>query len=127
MTPALTSRPGATATTDHDHRDHLAAFEQIEADVRALEGSSVERREAAATGLYRHLALFAADNFVHMHTEETGNNESLWAAYDDAELLALERRLVASIPPDVLQMSLRWMMPAMNPAERDALTRALAA
>ncbi len=120
--PAMEARrPGSTVATDHDHRDHLAAFEQLEADVRALEESSAERRDAAATDLYRHLALFAADNFVHMHTEETDNNDALWAAYADDELRALEQRLVASIPPEVLQITLRWMMPAMNPSERAGL------
>jgi len=122
--PAIEARrAGASATTHDDHRDHLAAFEQLESEVLALETAGQEHREAAVTRLYRHLALFVADNLVHMHVEETDNNAALWAAYDDGELHALEQRLVASIPPDMLQLTLRWMMPAMNPAERAGLLR----
>jgi len=122
--PAIEARrAGASAATHDDHRDHLAAFEQLESGVHALETAGQGHREAAVTRLYRHLALFVADNLVHMHVEETDNNAALWAAYDDAELHALEQRLVASIPPDMLQLTLRWMMPAMNPAERAGLLR----
>jgi len=69
------------------------------------------------------LALFTADNIVRMHREETENNAALWAAYDDDELHTLEQRLVASIPPEILQLTLRWMMPAMNPMERAELLK----
>lgn len=129
--PAMEARrPGSAAGTKHDHRDHLAAFEQLEVDLRALEEATGECRDAAATQLYRHLALFAADNLVHMHAEETENNAALWEAYTDDELHALEQRLVASIPPAIMQMTLRWMLPALNPVERAELelrARALAA
>jgi len=117
--PAMEARrPGSTAATEHDHRDHLAAFEMLEADLRALEDVSAERRDVVATGLYRRLALFTADNIAHMHREETENNDALWAAYTDDELRELEQRLVASIPPEAMRLALRWMIPAMNPVER---------
>lgn len=120
--PAMESRrPGSAAATLHDHDDHLIAFQQLEADVRELEVRGAAQRDEAADQLYRRLALFTADNIVHMHREETDNNAALWAAYDDDELRALEQRLVASIPPEVLQLTLRWMMPAMNPKERAEL------
>jgi hypothetical protein len=120
--PAMEARrPGSASGTQHDHDDHLAAIGQLEADVRALEEPGSGHRERAAIELYRRLALFTADNIVHMHREETDNNEALWAAYSDEELHALEQRLVASIPPEALQLGLRWMMPAMNPIERAEL------
>lgn len=117
--PAIEARrPGAAAATQDDHREHLAAFEQLEADLRTLEAARNDRRDAAAMQLYRRLALFVADNLVHMHAEETDNNAALWAAYSNDELHSLEQRLVASIPQDMLQLALRSMMPALNPAER---------
>jgi hypothetical protein len=120
--PAMEARhPGSASGTQHDHADHLAAFEQLEADLRALEEPGLRHRERVAVQLYRRLALFAADNMVHMHREETYNNEALWAVYTDDELHALEQQLVASIPPEALQLALRWMMPAMNPMERAEL------
>jgi hypothetical protein len=120
-------RPGSSAAIAEDHREHLVAIARLESGVRALESASARGRAAAATQLYRDLALFMADNLVHMHAEEVDNNEALWAAYTDEELLAVEQRLVASIPPEMLQMALRWMMPAMNPAERAVLLKGVRA
>lgn len=116
-------RPGSSATIAGDHREHLEALARLESRVRALESATARGRAAAATQLYRDLALFMADNLVHMHAEEVDNNEALWAAYSDEELLAVEQRLVASIPPAMLQTALRWMVPAMNPAERETLLK----
>ena len=76
---------------------------------------------AAAQALYRLLALFVADNLVHMDSEETTHNALLWARYTDAELLAIHAALVGSIPPGEMAFALRWMLPAMNPQERCAM------
>ena len=38
------------------------------------------------------LALFIADNFQHMHVEETAHNAVLWARYTDAELMGSTTR-----------------------------------
>lgn len=60
-----------------------------------------------------------------MHAEESANNEALWSAYSDAELKRLEQRLVASIPQHARQLGMRWMVPALNPAERATLLLAI--
>ena len=72
----------------------------------------------AALRLYRHLALFVAENFQHMHIEETVNNAALWACYSDAELLEIHGRLLASMPPQEHLLVARWMVPALSPVER---------
>ncbi len=120
--PAMEARrPGSAASTRGEHLDHLNAFARLEAGARALEVARGTEREAAAAALYRQLALFVADNLVHMHEEETVNNAVLLAEYTDEELAALEQRIVGSIPPAVLQLALSWMVPAMNPGERATL------
>ena len=110
--------PGSAGRTARDHDDHLRAFDRLESGVRAVERSTGERAAAAASRLYRDLALFAAENLVHMHGEEVDNNAVLWATLSDEEILAIERRLVASIAPESMGRILRWMAPAMTPAER---------
>ena len=67
------------------------------------------------------MALFVAENFEHMHVEETEHNAVLWAHYTDAELIAIERELVASIPPQAMMAALHWFMPALNAPERAAM------
>jgi hypothetical protein len=115
--PAMEARrPGSSSRTAADHVDHPAAFDRIEDELRAIEGGDRD-----ANRLYRYLALFVADNFVHMHAEETDNNVALQAAYDDAELARIEHEIVASIPPGLRVQWMRWMVPAMAPAERAAM------
>ena len=58
-----------------------------------------------------------------MHVEETAHNAVLWARYTDAELVAIHDALVASIPPEEMMFTLRWLVPFMNPAERAAMLR----
>lgn len=110
--------PGASRATAADHVDHERAFAVLEADVQALEHASGPRRAAAALHLYRQLAVFVGENFAHMHTEETDNTALLWQTHTDAELVAIHQRIVSSIPPATMAVYLRWMVPAMSPAER---------
>ena len=53
-----------------------------------------------------------------MAIEESHNNLVLWETHTDAEIMAIEHALVASIPPADLMMALRWMLPWMNARER---------
>jgi hypothetical protein len=120
--PAMEARrPGSAAHTAADHIHHVAAFGRLEDGIAAVERARGDARVDAATALYRDLALFVADNFVHMHTEEVDNNAALWAAYTDDEMLAIESAIVAAIPPDAKALFMRWMAPAIDPAERAAM------
>ena len=102
-----------------DHREHLVAIAELRALVTTLRAACRGAAQAAAAqALYRQLALFIADNFVHMHTEEVEHNQMLWARCSDDELRALEGRIVAAITPAEHLETLRWMVPAMAPAER---------
>ena len=118
--PAIeTVCPGFSARIASEHVEHLAAIAQLRGAVSALRacprGAAQER---AALALYRMLALFVAENFAHMHFEETEHNQVLWAHYSDEELRALEGRIVATLPPAENMLIMRWIFPAMTPAER---------
>jgi Hemerythrin HHE cation binding domain len=110
--------PGASERIGSEHIEHLDAIAALEAEaaaLRALPGAG------AALRLYRHLARFVGENLEHMHVEESAHNGTLWAAYSDAELLEIHQRILASIDPTEMALLLRWMVPAMSPAERAAL------
>ena len=94
-----------------------------EREIEALRTLARERHP----DLHRHLALFIADNLRHMEDEETRGNALLWAHFSDAEIVAIERRLVASKPPGETMQALRWMLPALNHRERVALMAGLRA
>jgi hypothetical protein len=100
---------------------HEQAFEALLSDTQCVERSSGAARTTALAVLYQRLSLFVADNFEHMFEEETHNQSVLWEAYTDAELLAVEGQIIASHTPEQTMLGLRWMLPAMTPAERVAL------
>jgi hypothetical protein len=120
--PALErARPGTAARIAAEHVHHAESI----ADLRDLAGLVEHGREggraASLARLYRALALFVADNLQHMHIEETTHNPVLWARYSDAELVAIEQALVASIPPAAMFEALHWFLPALNASERAAM------
>lgn len=113
-------RPGASLRIAGEHEEHLEAIAALESEAAALR---TWPGAAAAHRLYRHLALFIAENFAHMNIEETAHNAALWELYSDAELNGIHDRLLASIDPAEMAGVLRWMLPALNPAERAAMLR----
>lgn len=117
--PALEARlPGSARRTAGDHVEHERAIEHLEALALGVESAADAARTGAVLALYRELALFTAENLAHMHQEETRNNAALWSAYADEELQKIHEAMLASIKPEIFSLGLRWMAPAMTPAER---------
>jgi hypothetical protein len=110
--------PGASEVIGHEHEEHVRHIARLADLVGMLRGCGAGDRAAATSLLYRELALFIAENFEHMHVEETAHNAVLWARYTDAELVAIHDALIASIPPEEMMLTVRWLVPFMNPAER---------
>jgi hypothetical protein len=128
MHPAIEARqPSGSLRIAHEHEEHLQSIGELRDEVAALRAAIAEARPALALRLYRHLALFVAANFQHMHIEETAHNAALWAHYSDAELMQLHGRLMASIDPREHLLVGRWMLPALTPEERAAVVRAMQA
>lgn len=121
--PAIEERcPGVSKRIATEHGEHLDAIAMLRAQTAALRA---EPEAASAHRLYRQLATFIAENFEHMEVEETRHNQALWAAYSDAELQAIEGRILASIGPQEMTLWLAWMLPAFNPKERAQLIAGL--
>jgi hypothetical protein len=113
---------GGSEAIAHEHDEHLLHIEALAGTVAAVRACPQPAlRMQLAAQLYAKLALFVADNFHHMHVEETAHNALLWARYTDAELMAIHDALVASIPPDEMMKTARWLVPFMNPQERAML------
>lgn len=110
-------RPGGAHQTADDHLQHLEAIGNLEDESRAVRDARDEHRPALAQRLYRHLAVFVAENLQHMQVEETENNAALWALYTDEELLAIHDRLLSTIPPDEMALTARWMAAALSVQE----------
>ena len=117
--PALErAQPGTSQRIAIEHVEHERDIQTLRLHARALPGLAPEDRPAACHALYHAVCLFAAHNLAHMHLEETEHNAVLWDHLDDAGILALHGQLLASLTPAEMTMSLRWMLPALAPAER---------
>lgn len=117
--PAIEAlQPGGTQRVAADHQQHLESIAALRAESAAVRGAP---GAAAALRLYRHLALFVADNFVHMQLEESAHNALLWDGYGDAELGVVHQRILASVGPVEQAQTLRWLTLALPPAERAQL------
>ncbi|MGZ5184513.1 MAG: hemerythrin domain-containing protein [Caldimonas sp.] len=111
-------QPAGTTRVADEHVEHLESIAALRAEAAALRVASAEAAPTLASRLYRHLALFVAENFQHMHVEETVHNALLWQHYSDAELAELHERLLARLTPEEKLQTARWMVPAATPVER---------
>lgn len=125
MHPVIEARrPGSSARIAAEHVEHLAAINSLEAEAVTFQCAP---DAAAAYRLYRRLAVFVAENLEHMEFEEAAHSAALWAACGDAELLQVHQAILSSIEPDAMAQTLRWMLPAMNHAERAGMLLAMRA
>ena len=110
--------PTSTQRLDNQHAGHRDSFARIEGLIHQVELATPGQKADAGHRLYLAYALFVAHDFEHMHEEETSNNERLWRLFTDAEIVAMERAIVASIPPEKAIGVMRLMIPALTRDER---------
>jgi hypothetical protein len=123
--PAMEARsPGSTRASLHDHEQQQRAFAQIANLITQVEAASRAERGYALSALYQYLGRFVADCLAHMHAEEIHDQSVLSAAYGNAELAAIEARIVAGLTPQQRAIGLHWMLPAFTPRERISLLAA---
>jgi hypothetical protein len=121
--PPLRQRAAGLADElDADHRHHHQSFAELEALIRAVETATAfaprGAREAAGRALYLRFTTYFADDLEHMEREEGIALPLFHSYFSDAELQAMEGRVIAAIAPERLVEYYRLMLPGMNPAER---------
>jgi hypothetical protein len=120
-------RPGSSTGTEHEHGEHRAAIDALHALCTRVAATAGHVRAVHIGHLQRALSVFIGENYVHMNQEETDNNAVLWQHYTDEELLGIEHAIVATIAPEENAALMKWMLPALNPAERANLLRGMRA
>ena len=117
--PAIEARAaGGSHGVADEHEEHERTILRLVREVADLMACARAERAPRTHALYHALALFVAQNFEHMHIEETAHNAALWQHYTDGELMAVHDALVSSIPPGEMLLLMRWIVPFMAPAER---------
>ncbi|MFA5120806.1 hypothetical protein [Zavarzinia sp.] len=116
---ALEARaPGVARVLEDQHGHHLLRFDQLGELIAALETAPAAGQAAAAQALYLAFSAFIAEDFAHMHVEETVTQPLLHAHFSDDEIRAIEGGIIASLTPEENIAYMRLMLPAMTPAER---------
>lgn len=119
--PALEARrPGAGQAAMHDAAGHAQALAELESLIRSVEVATQARRSIAGHALYRCYALFAAADMSHMNEEETKLLGLLHQLFSDAELQAIEGRMLRAIPLQDIISFVGMMMPAQCLRQRVA-------
>lgn len=125
--PAMEARePGSASRIAGEHEHHQDDIALLLGRIETFYANRGDRSPDAAR-MYDELALFVGGNFEHMDYEEREHNPVLWAWYSDAELMTIHDALVASTTPDENACALRWMITALNHAERAGLFAELVA
>jgi len=110
--------PVGIAELDTQHAAHRESFARLEALIRQVEAATPEQKAEAGHRLYLAYALFVAHDCEHMNEEETVNNDRLWRFFTDEQIIAMERAIVASLPPEKAAANLAIMLPALTRDER---------
>lgn len=117
--PAMNARrPGSAQVAEGDHDHHDWAIDKLLALCDHCAAAAGSARFQHLEHLHLRLSVFIGENLVHMNLEETEHNAVLWACYTDEELHQIHERIVAAIAPEEMQATMRWMIPAVSPAER---------
>ena len=108
-------RAGAAGQAGREHVEHRRVLAELAEKVRGLLAAP---SYPAADALYQGFAKLMAENLEHMRLEDIDYQNLLWEHCTDAELMELDARVVASIPPKEMMLYLCWMLPAMSPPQR---------
>ena len=87
------------AATCQAHASHLTALAELESLVRAVNVAAPWRRRVAGRSIYRCFALYASADMERMDEDETVLLGHLHTVLPDAEIRAIEGRIIAAVPP----------------------------
>jgi len=115
----------AIVAVEHPRLECQMATLEVLSD-RFVSAAPSERRRFAHR-LYLGLASFTAEYLQHQAFEEMEINPALATIMAAEELAAIDRAIVASIPPEEMARGLSVMLPAMNVDDRTELLGAIKA
>lgn len=109
------------------HEQHQDQESRLPGLLAALEAIDANAPDADAKGhaIVVQLSRITGELLTHMADEELQLNPAMWSSLGDDEIGAAEQRLVMSIAPEKMARFLRWMIPALNAAEREAFVAKL--
>jgi hypothetical protein len=117
--------PGVEARLSAQHVELESIAQEVLACAAALDTASDEERRSVGDALHVLVNRLVSGHLEHMAFEESDVNGALWAAFTDAELVAIQGRILSSIAPPRMAEWMQWMLPALNAAERSRFAASL--
>lgn len=111
--------PTLARAFEEQHEDQEARLPGLLAALDGYDPKAADA-DAKAHAIVIHLSRIAGELLVHMADEELQLNPAMWSTLTDEEIGEAEHRLVASIAPHKMTRFLEWIVPALNPSEREA-------
>jgi hypothetical protein len=117
--PAIESfEPDLVGEFEKEHVEDIEIGNRLQTLVviyRSLQSS--EERINCGSCINKSFRDFMVFNIEHMSKEEIEINRVLWENYTDQELLGLNGRITASIPPEKKITATKWMLRSINKQE----------
>lgn len=119
MLPAIEAfEPSLVAEFENEHVEDIQLGNRIKTLLKIFNSLEInEERVNCGSCISKAFRDFMIFNLEHMAKEESDINQALWKHYTDQELLELNAKLTASIPPDQKMMSAKWMLRSINKVE----------
>lgn len=115
------ARPDLLRSFEQEHAGLAAATRRLRQ--LADEVARGAERDVSGRGLYAEFGYFVADQLDHMAREEAQLLPLFHEVFSDAELRALEGRVMAGLKPELLVAFVAEILPAAAAAERETLMR----
>ncbi len=110
--------PSVVDAFEQEHQEDHALAEDLRAQISVFENeTTADGRLKTGHNILHSFIAFMTFNLDHMAKEETILNDRLWRYYSDAEILALNQRIVASIPQEEMAFTSAWMMRGLSNSE----------
>lgn len=110
--------PTLIAMFEKEHvtdRRLCAALRSAMSEYRAA--NTVPDRIVSGSKVFYAFNLFIAFNLEHMNKEENELSQTLWANYTNEDLMAINGKIIASVPPEKVIINITWMMRSCNDME----------
>jgi len=117
--PAIEKFDAAVITSfEQEHQEDHALGQQLTQLMNGLsEAIAPNDRIEAGAALHNAFIAFMVFNLNHMAKEEQILNAVLWKYFDDAQIIALNRTIVANISQEEMEVGNLWMLKSLNNLE----------
>lgn len=128
MQPAIeTHLPDLAVRIERDHLVLESRIEWLTELSQSIVGADASEQGARMHQLYLELASFTSAYLEHQDAEERLIGPALEAAIGIEQAAAIHQAIISSIPPDEMERSLAFMLPAMNLDDRAEMLGAMRA